>query len=60
VSATTKRLTHLDAFHCGLMWHLLFMRMPGIDHLPSDGVVDQWTWDGASSSHRDCLFLHDV
>jgi len=29
-------------------------------HIPSDLVVDQWTWDGESSSHRDFLFLHDV
>jgi nitrate/nitrite transport system substrate-binding protein len=27
-------------------------------HIPSDLVVDQWTWDGESSSHRDFLFLH--
>src|SRR5262249_17236889 len=26
----------------------------------NDLVVDQWTWDGASTSHRDFLFLYDV
>jgi hypothetical protein len=26
----------------------------------NDLVVDQWTWDGESSSHRDFLFRQDV
>src|SRR5712691_2140449 len=29
-------------------------------HIPSDLVVDHWTSDGESSSHRDVLLLHDV
>jgi hypothetical protein len=30
------------------------------NHIPSDLVVDHWTSDGESSSHRDVLLLHDV
>jgi hypothetical protein len=29
-------------------------------HIPSDLVVDHWTSDGESSSHRDVLLPHDV
>jgi hypothetical protein len=29
-------------------------------HIPSDLVVDQWTSDGESRSHRDFLFLYDL
>ena len=29
-------------------------------HIPSDLVVDHWTSDGESISHRDVLLLHDV
>ena len=29
-------------------------------HIPSDLVVDHWTSDSESSSHRDVLVLHDV
>jgi hypothetical protein len=32
----------------------------GLFHIPSDLVVDHWTSDGESRSHRDVVLLHDV
>ena len=49
----------------GLSLHVDLLREPRTHvgrnfHIPSDLVVDQWTWDGESSSHRDVLLLYDV
>jgi hypothetical protein len=56
VHSYRKHIFHRDPINAYYIGTLI----AGSPHIPSDLVVDQWTSDGESGSHRDFLFLHGV